>query len=248
MSERPNLQPRTPTGPRSAGPESGTLVRLAERVTQVTAGSCGATATAGWDGAAAPARVSAVTHPDLAPLVDIQWEYGSGPIQAALDADETAYTDDLLTEPRWPEFRGLALDSGVRCSATLPFRCDGVALTVTLYSFRPGELALVPGETEVLGELAVRAVAQEWACTQARTQAAQLEGAMRTRPAIDQACGILMHVLGCDAEEALGVLRRLSQRTNTRLAELAAAVVRTRGRGIEGDLEKFAPDEAHPAA
>lgn len=49
---------------------------------------------------------------------------------------------------------------------------------------------------------------------------------------IDQACGIVMHVLGCDTGTAFGVLRRLSQRTNRKLADLARTVVDNRGQGL----------------
>ncbi|WP_338059909.1 ANTAR domain-containing protein [Streptomyces ossamyceticus] len=68
------------------------------------------------------------------------------------------------------------------------------------------------------------------------TELDQLGAALRTRPVVDQACGIVMHVLGCDAEAAFAVLRRISQGTNRKLAEVASVVVEKRGRGLEREL------------
>ncbi|MEU8961173.1 ANTAR domain-containing protein [Streptomyces sp. NPDC048491] len=48
-----------------------------------------------------------------------------------------------------------------------------------------------------------------------------------------------MHVLGCEAEQAFGLLRAISQRTNRKLAEVAEvaeAVVRAKGRDLESEL------------
>ncbi|WP_236580141.1 ANTAR domain-containing protein [Streptomyces sp. HM190] len=67
----------------------------------------------------------------------------------------------------------------------------------------------------------------------APTEPEQLGAALRRRPVVDQACGIVMHVLGCDADAAFTVLRRISQGTNRKLAEVASAVVERRGRGLE---------------
>ncbi|MFB7742013.1 ANTAR domain-containing protein [Streptomyces sp. NPDC056132] len=61
-----------------------------------------------------------------------------------------------------------------------------------------------------------------------------------------------MHVLGCEAEQAFGLLRAISQRTNRKLAEcaecaevaevaeVAEAVVRAKGRDLESELSALA--------
>lgn len=61
-------------------------------------------------------------------------------------------------------------------------------------------------------------------------EATQLREAMRTRPTIEQAKGILMADRKCSADEAFALLRRLSNETNVRLADVAAAVVYQRTR------------------
>ncbi|CAM5665595.1 hypothetical protein SRIMM317S_00183 [Streptomyces rimosus subsp. rimosus] len=179
------------------GAPARSLAHLAEQAAWCTPDSCGAAATVstGEDTAEAP---TAVTHPDLSALVSVQWESGEGPIPTALDSGRATGADDLLHERRWPEYRAEALQAGVRSSATLPYRRDGITLTITVYGFRPG-LKVEKGctATDVLGELAATGLARERRYRDALAEVDQLDTALRTRPVVDQACGILMYVLGC---------------------------------------------------
>jgi AmiR/NasT family two-component response regulator len=58
-----------------------------------------------------------------------------------------------------------------------------------------------------------------------RKLAEHLESAMLSRAVIDQAKGILMGQRRCTAQEAFDVLVTLSQRSNRKLLEVAAALV-----------------------
>ncbi|MGL5930880.1 MAG: ANTAR domain-containing protein [Dermatophilaceae bacterium] len=53
----------------------------------------------------------------------------------------------------------------------------------------------------------------------------QLKAALASRAEIGQAVGILMARHGCGAEEAFASLRKASNDTNVRLADLAATIV-----------------------
>ncbi|QNJ44686.1 ANTAR domain-containing response regulator [Streptomyces buecherae] len=185
-------------------------------------------------------QLTAATHPDLSALVAVQLSQGDGPIPAALHTGRPAVTDDLLYEGRWPEYRARALAAGVRASATLPFEHDGLAVTITLYGLRPGVLGPADRDTaELLGDLTVANLVCAQRYRAALAEVDQLDTALRTRPVVDQACGILMHIVGCDAQAAFDMLRRMSQRSNRKLAELAETVVRSRGRGLEPQLIEF---------
>jgi hypothetical protein len=59
----------------------------------------------------------------------------------------------------------------------------------------------------------------------AALEAEQLREALRTRAVIDQAKGILMARHHCSADKAFDFLRRRSQVTNTKLREVAKALV-----------------------
>ncbi|MFD9908532.1 ANTAR domain-containing response regulator [Streptomyces sp. NPDC059063] len=224
------------------GPESTLPARrlseLAEQAVRCTTACCGAGATVSDGGEELP---TAVTHPDLAGLVSVQLRSGDGPIPAAQEQGEPVDAEDLLHDDRWPEYRALALDSGVRASVTLPFKRSGLTLTISLFSFRPGTLDdAVCGPAQALGDLATAGLVRDRHYRAALTELDHLGEALRTRPVVDQACGIVMHVLSCDADEAFTLLRRISQRTNRKLSEVAAALVRTRGRGLERDLATLA--------
>jgi hypothetical protein len=56
---------------------------------------------------------------------------------------------------------------------------------------------------------------------------AQLRQAMETRPLIDQARGMVMAIGPCPPDQAWQVLTQVSQHTNTKLREVAAALVAT---------------------
>jgi ANTAR domain len=210
------------------------LSELAEQAARCTSECCGASSTVSEGGIERPA---AATHPDLAGLVSVQLRSGDGPIPAALERGEPVDTVDLLREERWPQYRAAALDAGVRSSVTIPFRRSGLTVTLSLDSFRPGTLRHAPhGPARALGDLAATCLVRDRSYRAALIELDQLGAALRSRPVVDQACGIVMHVLGCDADAAFAVLRRISQGTNRKLTDVAGAVVDKRGRGLEKEL------------
>ncbi|WP_107410223.1 ANTAR domain-containing response regulator [Streptomyces luteocolor] len=214
------------------------LSELAERAARCTPACCGASTTVSDGGDEHP---TAVTHPDLAGLVSVQLRSGDGPIPAAEEQGEPVDSGDLLRDERWPEYRAMALDSGVRSSVTLPFQRGGLTVTLSLFSFRPGTLEEAEhGPAQALGDLATTSFVRDRHYRAALAELDQLGAALRTRPVVDQACGIVMHVLACDADAAFAVLRRISQTTNRKLADVAAALVETKGRGLERELVSLA--------
>ncbi|POX40208.1 transcriptional regulator [Streptomyces sp. Ru73] len=230
--------------PGAQGSSARSLANLADVAARCTPDSCGATATV-TTGEAAADPPAAVTHPDLSALVSVQWETGEGPIRAALDTGRPVSSEDLLHDDRWPAYRTEALEAGVRSSTTLPYLRDGMAITVTVYGFRPG-ITAESGEcaAAALGDLAATGLARDRHYRRALAEVGRLDAALRSRPVVDQACGIMMYVLGCDADDAFTMLRKLSQRTNRKLHDLAAGVVRTRGRGLERELRVMREETA----
>ncbi|MBW5421646.1 ANTAR domain-containing protein [Streptomyces sp. BG9H] len=214
------------------------LSELAEQAVRCTPACCGASATVTDGGDEHPA---AVTHPDLAGLVSVQLRSGEGPIPAAEQRGTPVDSKDLLRDERWPEYRAMALDSGVRSSVTLPFQRAGLTVTLSLFSFRPDALDDARhGPAQALGDLATAGLVRDRHYRAALSELDQMGTALRTRPVVDQACGIIMHVLNCEADAAFAVLRRISQTTNRKLADVAAALVETKGRGLERELVSLA--------
>ena len=132
---------------------------------------------------------------------------------------------DTLTETRWPEFTAAALRLGIRTSVSLTYRGQAIVV-LTLLGVRPRAM-----DSEQL-QLAELLVAYGGALVGAvadygdsRRVADQLRDAASARAIVDQAKGILMHALGCSADEALERMREVSQRSNLRATEVAQRVI-----------------------
>jgi ANTAR domain-containing protein len=166
------------------------------------------------------------SHPDLPELIDVQLAAGCGPVLDALAGGQPVSCPDALTETRWPEYTSAALHRGVRCSMTLASRHDREAVTLSLFSVRPGMLESSQLELAELliayGRAMVGNVADYG---DAQRTALQLQAAAESRTVVDQARGMLMQALGVDADEAMRWLRRTSQQRNVRVADIAARVL-----------------------
>jgi hypothetical protein len=214
------------------------LSKFTEQAMQCTDACCGAVVTLTTGSSD---RRSTATHPDLTALLSVELATGEGPTPSALDAGEPVSAQDLLTEDRWPDYRAMALDSGIRSSVTMPFGRTGLEVTLSLYSFQPGTFTEVSHQpVYILGEHFTEGLVRDHYYRAALAEVDQLETALRSRAVIDQASGILMHVMGCDAAAAFALLRQVSQRANRKLAEVAEEVVRNKGQGLEG-LGRLAP-------
>jgi hypothetical protein len=199
------------------------LVDLAAR--QVPACS-GATAILWRDGEPV---VVAASHPSLPELIEVQVRCGRGPILDALGGEEPVSCPDTLEETRWPEYASVALRQGVRCSLSLAYRSGTEAVTLSLFGARPRMLeadSVALAERLVAFGGSVVGFASEYG--EARRAARQLRDAAESRAVVDQAKGILMHALGCSAEEALQRMRQVSQTRNLKVTEVASRVIESR--------------------
>lgn len=180
----------------------------------------------GWPGGGWEPELYAASHPDSAWLDEEELAIGAGPALAALAGDGPVDVPDLLADPPFPAFAAAAVATGVRALRTLVRPLPAGRLTLTLYAVRPGTLGAddTAVATLVLAQTAT-ALGNAEQYGEVRRSAHQLTEAMRTRSVIEQAKGVLMHALGCDADAAFAELRRRSQAANVRLAEISARVV-----------------------
>jgi hypothetical protein len=173
--------------------------------------------------------VVAASHPSLPELIDVQVRSGRGPMLDALGRGEPSGCPDTLEETRWPEYASAALRHGVRCSISLAHRSGADAVSLSLYSARPrmlGPDSVVLAERLVNLGGSVVGFASEYG--EARRAARQLRDAAESRAVVDQAKGVLMHALGCSADEALQRMRQVSQARNTKVTEVASQVIGSR--------------------
>ncbi len=209
----------------SAGGEAKSLSRLAELAVRQVPGCAAAHATIWRDGELA---AMAASHPDPAELIDLEIAVGSGPLLAAVREGRPVSCRDALDEVRWPWWAGEALRRGLRSSIHLVRQSPPTTLVLALFAVRPGALEAdgVP-MAEMLARFGGAVFANNLAYGQAQRTATQLKDSVAARAVSDQAKGILMHALGCDADEALRYLRRESQRRHVKVTEVAARVIAT---------------------
>jgi len=209
------------------GSEARSLNRLAELAAWQVPACAGAHALVWRDGELIGA---AATHPDLAELADLQLDLGRGPLVVAADQGLPVSCPDTLTETRWPEYAAAALRRSVRCSVHLVRDLPRGALVLSLFGVRPGVLdAQSNPMADTLAAFGGAMLANATAYGQAQRTASQLKDAVVARSVVDQAKGVLMHALGCDADDALRRLRQESQRRHVKVTEVAAEVVAAYG-------------------
>jgi ANTAR domain len=210
----------------AASSEPSSLSRLAGLAVQQVNGCSAATVALWRDGE--PAVVTS-SHPEPPALIWVQLRAGRGPILDALASGDPVRCDDTLAGDQWPEYSAAALSLGVRSSFTLPHLGAPDSFTLSLFAARPGvmDTAQIP-LAELLVAFGGAALAAVSDYDEAQRTAVQLRDAADSRSLVDQAKGILMHSLGCTADEALDRMRQVSQRNNMRTTEVAATIIGAR--------------------
>jgi hypothetical protein len=205
--------------------EARSLSKLAELAVRQVPG-CAAAHVTIWRGGELAAV--AASHPDPAELIDLEARTGPGPLAAAVHDGRAVSCPDALDEERWPWWAAEALRRGLRSSIHLVRQSPPTTLVLALFGVRPGALDAdgVP-MAEMLARFGSTVFANSLAYGQAQRTATQLKDSVAARAVTDQAKGILMHALGCDADEALRYLRRESQRRHVKVTEVAARVIAT---------------------
>lgn len=160
-------------------------------------------------------------------LIRYELTLGQGPGVDAFRTGERVECVDLTTAAlRWPQFAPVAHDVGIAAAYGLPCRLrDQVVGALTLYVTAVGplssdriELARGLANTVSLGmsahqgrELAIRAE--------------QLQGALHSRVAIEQAKGALAERSNITVDEAFTILRAHARRTGRKMRDVAHEVV-----------------------
>ena len=203
--------------------EPSSLNELVAHATRQVPACSGAAAMLWRDGE--PAIVAA-SHPSLPELLEVQLTSGRGPMLDALSRGEPVHCSDTLGETRWPEFACAALRLGARWSLSLAYHSGTDIICLSLFGARPrmleADLARAAERLVALGG-AVMDVASGYG--EARRTARQLHDAAEARSVVDQAKGVLMHAIGCSADEALERMRQISQERNVKVTDVATAVI-----------------------
>jgi GAF domain-containing protein len=160
-------------------------------------------------------------------LDERQYERGSGPCLDGAAAGTAVEIPDFAAETRWADYAAAGVRLGAGSSLTLPVPLQReVMAALNLYSTRPRAFDDTSRElaTSFAAHAGVALANMRLYESKARL-AEQLQEAMRSRAVIEQAKGILMGARRCTADEAFDILVGLSQRSNRKLRDVAAALV-----------------------
>jgi GAF domain-containing protein len=156
----------------------------------------------------------------------VPYELGQGPCLDAVWRQDTFAIDDLATEPLCGDWsRRVAAETGIRSGLSLQLFTDPEAAVSrgALNLSAPRPRSFDPDtRAEAVALAAHAAIALESAQTEAH-----LRSGLVTRTVIGQAEGILMERLRITADQAFGVLSRLSQHRNVKLRDVARNLVET---------------------
>jgi GAF domain-containing protein len=173
------------------------------------------------------AHTAAFTGELALSLDESQYQSGHGPCLDASAAAATMSVPDMASEKRWPQWAARARETGVNSSLSigLPVQ-DTVTGALNMYATRPDAFdddAIVLGQT-FAGYAAV-ALANAHLYDTTASLAQQMQAAMDSRAVIEQAKGIVMADRRCTADEAFSTLIKVSQDSNRKLRDVAAALV-----------------------
>ena len=168
------------------------------------------------------------TDPETAAVDQIQYERGDGPCLTAYREMCVITVPSMDAETRWPEVSAFATQRGVHSSLSAPLIVGDRGIgALNFYSRSENAFTADDEETaQTFGLHAAVVLANAQAYWSAYELSQQLERAMASRAEIEQAKGILIEQLGVTSDEAFELLKRVSQRENRKLREIAAELVK----------------------
>jgi GAF domain-containing protein len=158
----------------------------------------------------------------------LQLQHAEGPCVDTHQTGEQVYVADLATaESRWPTFVPIATAAGICSVHAFPLRLrDRTIGALGTFSREPVDLdADTVRVVQALADVATIAIIHERALARAETLTEQLQFALNSRIAIEQAKGAVSRALGISVDAAFEVLRDQARHDRVRLTELAHDVV-----------------------
>ena len=170
----------------------------------------------------------AASAPFVAEIDEIQYvTLKEGPcITAALER-RTVRSGSLGGEKMWPRFGPRVGRLGVHSALSLPLLLSGQVIgAINVYAHGKDVFDEHAAELgELFAKPAAVAVHNAQVLSHAMALTTQLQMALKTRPVIDQAIGLIRGRSGRTAEEAFTQLRAISQTEHRKLAEVAQQIV-----------------------
>jgi len=201
------------------------MVLLTERCVELLDASASGLLLAGPRGAL---MVVAATSEAIETVELFQVQSDEGPCRDCFQSGVPVSVGDLTEQTeRWPAFAPFAVTAGFRAADAVPLRLRGQVLgALNLFRTTPGTLRRSDIATaQALADVATISLLQSRAVHDNQVVAEQLEEALNSRIAIEQAKGILAARLDVSMDEAFSRLRRFARTGQSRLTDVAQQVI-----------------------
>ena len=174
----------------------------------------------------------------------LQYALDSGPCLTSWRDQVTVRIDDVTEDPRWPGWTAAVAEVGVRSMLSVPLTAAGSSIgAIKVYATEPRVFDDRAAHVlELFARQAAILLANAQTLADARRTNVQLTDALETRDVIGQAKGILLARGAADDESAFALLVTASQRTNTKLHEVARRLVGSVAAGYGGDGRSPVPE------
>lgn len=191
-------------------------------------------------------RVAASSSHEMRLLELFEIQHDDGPCLDCFHTGEAVSCEDLrLATERWTRFAPEAVASGWLSAYALPMRLrDETIGSLNLLRAEPG--VIDPADliaAQALADVATIGILQHRAAEEHRLLAEQLQYALDSRVAIEQAKGLLGQHTGLDMVGAFSLLRAYARDRNQKLVDVAHSVV---DRTL--DVDALAPSRGGPAS
>ena len=156
-----------------------------------------------------------------------QLQNDEGPCLECFSTGEAVTNGDLTDSSKWPVFGPEAIKDGFQAVQAFPLRLRNTVIG-TLNIFMENRVVFSDEDLQLcqaLADVSTVAILQNKAASEAQTVNGQLQRALNSRIAIEQAKGILAERSHIDLPEAFSQLRRYARSNNRQLSEVADAVV-----------------------
>ena len=157
-----------------------------------------------------------------------QLQNDEGPcLEAHATGIPVIHTDLRSAVVRWPRFAPEAIEAGFESVYALPLRLRSSTIGA-LNLFRVESSAMPAADVrlaQALADVASIAILQDQAIRESQIESGQLQHALDSRVAIEQAKGMLAERSHIDMDEAFERLRRYARSTNRQLTAVAVDVI-----------------------
>jgi transcriptional regulator with GAF, ATPase, and Fis domain len=172
-------------------------------------------------------RVMAASSEQIALLELFQIQNEQGPCLECYRSGEVVVNPDLRAGSKWPQFAVESIAAGYPSVCAIPLRLRASILgCLNLFMSEPLPLAAADlSLARSLADVASIAIVQDQTARDAAARQAQLQHALNSRIAIEQAKGMLAERIGVDMDVAFSLIRTFARNHNRGLSEVAASLV-----------------------